>query len=112
MKYIHYPTLLFHGVLLLLAQMTIHDAPGFFLLASVVLLIFHAAGAAESKRVMAVSHTIGCAVQAAVFYFGIIDVNSGAFGLGGGEFALFFYGIALAVSFVIEWIIGALKWKT
>lgn len=111
MKYIHFPTLLMHLALLILAAVTINHYHDAFLLISGVILIAHMVWAIRSKKQMAVSYVIGCAVQFAVFYFGLIDVHSGAFGLGGGEFALLFYLLALAVLLVIECIIGLFKRK-
>lgn len=110
MKHIHIPTLGMHLGLLLLAAYSINDYPDFFLMVSAAVLITHLVWAVKSKRPMVLSHVIGCGVQLAVFYFGWIDVNSGAFGLGGGEFALLFYGLFLTVSFAVETIHGLLKY--
>ena len=109
MKYIHFPTLLLHGGLLVFAHAAINHYHDAFLLVSIAALILHAVWSARSKKQMAISHALGCAAQFAVFQFGLIDVNSGAFGLGGGEFALFFYEIALIASLFAAVIIGLFK---
>lgn len=109
MQYIHFPTLLFHGGLVLLAQLTINHYHDAFLSIGVLLLVVHAVWAIRSKKWLMPSHLLGCAAQFAVFATGLIEVHSGAFGLGGGEFALFFYQCALGISAFVELLIGLLK---
>lgn len=113
MKYIHLPTLLFHAALNLFGVLTINHYPGTFLPIAIVLLIAHAVWYACSKHNMLPAHLLGCTAQFALYQFGIIDVNSGAFGLGGGEFALFFYEIALTISCAAELVIAlAMRMRT
>lgn len=111
MKYIHFPTLFLHAGLLLFAQFTINDYPGTFLPVGVLLLVVHAVWAIRSKQLLMPSHLLGCATQFVVFAAGLIEVHSGAFGLGGGEYALLFYQFALVISVVVELLIGLFKIK-
>lgn len=111
MKCIHFPTLIFHGAMLLFAALTINGYPGTFLPVAAVALILHAIWCARSRQPMAWTHIPGCAVQFFIFLTGLIDVNSGAFGLGGGEFALFFHYINLTVSCCVELVIGLFRRK-
>ena len=101
MKHIHIPTLAMHALLLLLAQLTINDYHDFFLGFSVLVLAAHLIWAFNSRRDFHTAHTIGVILHLLVEYFGWVKISSGAFGLGGGGFAWFFYGIALAISFAI-----------
>ena len=109
MKTIHLPTLLFHAALAIFGALTINDYPGTFLPIAALALLFHAAWYAESKHNMLPAHLFGCAAQFALYQLGVITVHNGAFGLGGGEFALFFYEIAMAISCIIELIIWLVK---
>ena len=108
MKNLHVPTLLMHLLLLLLARFTISDYPGFFLGTAVLVLIFHIAWAIESKRNFLIAHCMGIFLYRLSQMLGLIPVGSGFYGMG-GEFAWFFYGIALAVSFVIISIIDIVR---
>ena len=110
MKLVHIPTLLMHLALAALAAVTINDYHDGFLLCALIVLTAHAIWSARTERNLLPSHLLGTALQLALFALGLIEVHSGAFGLGGGEFALFFYQIALAVSCVIELPIGLYKW--
>lgn len=110
MKYVHLPTLLYHAVLTIFGALTINQYHDAFLPIAGFALLIHAAWYAESKHNMLPAHIIGCAAQFALYQLGIIHVHSGAFGLGGGEFALFFYEIAMAVSCILEAIICLVKW--
>lgn len=109
MKYIHVPTLLFHAALTVFGVLTINDYPGTFLPIAVFALLIHAAWYAESKHNMLPAHLLGCVAQFALYQLGIIHVHSGAFGLGGGGFALFFYEIAMFLSCIVELIIWLVK---
>lgn len=109
MKYIHFPTLALHAALLVLARLLLVHYPDSFLFLGATLLFAHVIWAAMSRRQMAPAYLLGCALQAAAFGFGLIAVSRGSFGLGGGEFARFFYLIALAGAAVIEAAIGIVK---
>ena len=93
MKYIHYPTLLLHGALLLLAKLLLGDYQDGFLLTAVILLLGYLILGFVSRRPLSPSHLLGCAIQFLVFRSGLIAAT----GLGSG-LALFFYQIALAAS--------------
>lgn len=110
MKYIHFPTLALHGLLLILARLLLNDSHDGFLVAAGLLLAGHVIWSCCSRRSLLPSHLIGCAVQAAFFGLGIIEVSRGPFGLGGGEFGLFFYLIALGISAVLEAFIGIIRY--
>lgn len=109
MKHIHLPTLLMHLALLLLARLTISSSPDFFLGCAIVVLILHVGLAVESKRSFSSAHLLGMGLYLLAPTFGLVNPDSGAFGLGGGGFAWFFYGVALAVSFVIISIIDIVR---
>jgi len=110
MKHLHFPTLLMHLILPALAAVTINHYHDGFLLFALIVLTVHAICCARTERNLLPSHLLGTALQLALFALGAIEVHSGAFGLGGGEFALFFYQIGLTVSCVIELFIGLIKW--
>lgn len=110
MTYIHFPTLLLHLALTILGAVTINDYHDGFLLVAIVLLLLHAVWYARSKHNMLPAHIFGCIAQFFLYHLDVIDVHSGAFGLGGGEFALFFYEIAMALSCILEAIIALIKW--
>lgn len=110
MKYIHFPTLLYHAALMIFGALTINQYHDAFLPIAGLALLIHAAWCAESKHNLFPSHLLGCIAQFALYHLGIINVHSGAFGLGGGEFALFFYEIAMAASCILEAIICLVKW--
>lgn len=109
MTYIHFPTLLMHTALLIFGAVTINDYHDGFLLIAVVVLIAHTVWAARSKHKLFPAHLFGCAVQFALYHLDVIDVHSGAFGLGGGALALFFYEIAMLLSCITELIIWLTK---
>ena len=101
MKHIHLPTLLMHLALLLLARLTINDYHDFFLGIAILVLTAHLIWAFRSKRDFHTAHTLGVILHLLAGYLGWMKISSGSFGLGGGGFAWFFYGIALAVSFAV-----------
>ncbi len=107
MKHIHFPTLALHALNLTLACFTINDYPGTFLTIGTAVLFAHVIWCCISPKKLTLSHLLGCGIQA--MFFTIFDVNSGAFGLGGGEFALLFYAIALVGSAIIEIGVGIYK---
>lgn len=109
MKHIHFPTLLLHAALTVFGTLTINHYHGAFLLIASAVLIAHIIWAARSKHDMFPSHLIGCAAQFFIYHLDIIAVHSGVFGLGGGEFALFFYQIVMFLSCIIELIIRLVK---
>lgn len=111
MTYIHFPTLLLHIGLTVFGAITINHYHDAFLLIAVLILIMHAVWASRSRHKMWPAHLFGCAIQFALYHLDVIDVHSGAFGLGGGEFALFFYEIAMLLSCIIELMIGLVKTK-
>lgn len=111
-KWFHIPTFAVHGLLLLSAACTINHYHDFFLISSAILLMGYLIYCARTvwKRnnplAILVSYGLGVLVQFFAFHTGLINVHSGAFGLGGGEFALFFYEIALGISCVIVLLIS------
>ena len=109
MKRFHFPTLFMHIALLLLAQYTISDYPDFFLGTAILVLIFHAAWAIKSKRNFLIAHCMGICLYRLSEMLGLIQIGSGFWGMG-SEFAWFFYGIALAVSFAVHSIIRMIRW--
>ena len=109
MKYTHLPTLLFHAALTLFGALTINQYHDAFLPIAALALLAHAIWYARSKHNMLPAHLLGCAAQFALYQLGVITVHNGAFGLGGGEFALFFYEIAMAISCIIELVIWLVK---
>ena len=109
MKRFHFPTLFMHLALLVLARFTIFDYPGFFLGTAVLVLIFHAAWAIESKQNFLIAHCMGIFLYRLSEMLELIQIDTGFFGMG-GEFAWFFYGIALAVSFAVLSILYLVRW--
>lgn len=109
MTYIHFPTLLMHIAMAVFGTLTINHYHDAFLLVAVLVLLIHAIWYARSKHSMFPAHVFGCITQYFLYRLDIIDVHSGAFGLGGGEFALFFFEIAMAVSCIIELVIWLIK---
>lgn len=109
MTYIHFPTLLLHIALTIFGAVTINQYHDAFLLVAVLVLLAHAIWYARSKHNMFPAHIFGCITQFFLYHLDVIDVHSGAFGLGGGEFALFFYEIAMFLSCIIELIIWLTK---
>lgn len=107
MKYIHFPTLALHALNMILAFALIHDYSDAFLFCSIAVLFVHVIWCCISPKPLTHTHLLGCVLQ--VLFFSVFDVHSGAFGLGGGEFALLFYMIALAGSAIIEIAIGLYK---
>ena len=108
MKRFHFPTLAMHLLLLLLARYTINDYPDFFLGTSILVLIFHIVWAIESRRNFLIAHCMGIFLYRLSEMLGFVQIGSGFFGMG-GDFAWFFYGVALAISFVIHSIIRILR---
>ena len=104
MKRFHFPTLLLHILLLLLARLTLGDYPDFFLGAAIPLLVIHAVWAACSADDFLPAHCMGLCLYTLSQTFGLLPDS-----LGGG-FAWFFYGIALAVSFAVLSIIRIVRW--
>ena len=109
MKRFHFPTLIMHILLMVFAGLTRNDYPDFFLGVSSLVLLAHIAWVIEIKGHYFTAHALGIALHALVQYLGILRGDSGAFGLGGGGFALFFFNIALAVSFTIICLIGIIR---
>ena len=109
MNRFHFPTLIMHILMMVFAVLTLNDYPALFLGVSVFLLLLHLAWVIERKGRYFAAHGLGITFQALAQYLEIIRGDSGAFGLGGGGFALFFYNIALAVSFVAVCLIGIIR---
>ena len=109
MKHLHFPTLLMHLILPALAAVTINHYHDGFLLCALIVLTAHALWSARSARNLLPAHLLGTVLQLALFSLDVIEVHSGAFGLGGGEFALFFYQIALALSCIFETVIWLIR---
>lgn len=99
MKHIHIPTLIMHIILIVFAAITLNDYPDLFLWVSIIVMLAHLALAIECKRSFLPAHALGLGLHFLVQSLGIIRGDSGAFGLGGGGFALFFFDIALVISF-------------
>ncbi len=108
MKYIHFPTIILHILILLLARLTINDYPGFFLCCADVLLLFHFVWAIVSKKTFVIPNGIALGLYVLAESLGIVVINNGFFGMGGG-FAWFFYGIALLVSFAAHCILWTIR---
>ena len=109
MKRFHFPTLIMHILLILFAALALNDYPDLFLGVSLLVLIAHIAWVIEINGHYLTAHGLGIALHALVQHLGIIRGNQGGFGLGGGGFALFFFDIALAVSFAVICIIGIIR---
>ena len=105
MKHIHFPTLVLHILIPVLARLTMNTYSDAFLFLAAGLLLAHLLWCCLSSRNLLPSHLLGCLFQAAVFGTGLIQADSGFMGLGGGGFALFFYTIALGISAVLEVVI-------
>ena len=112
MKFIHIPTLIFHGLLLILARLMMNDYADAFLIIAAIALAAHLVWCCCGKGNIAPSHLLGCCIQALVFRLGIITADSGFMGLGGGEFAFFFYNIALLLSAPLELAVGFFRFRT
>lgn len=114
-RYIHIPTLLLHGLLLLNAAFAINEYSDYFLVSSLIALAIYCIYILRQirKEVSPISicgsFILGALVQFIVFRCGIINVHSGAFGLGGGEFALLIYGFAMVISCVVVFLICSRK---
>ena len=111
MKVIHIPTLFLHGGLLVLAGLMLNDYSDGFLLIAGLVLIGHVVLTCVSRRSLSLTHLLGCGFQYLIFRFGLITVGSGAFGLGGGGFALFFYQLALGATALMEVLIDLFKYR-
>ena len=111
MKWIHIPTLVFHGLLLILARLLMNDYADAFLIIAGIALAAHLIWCCCGERNIAPSHLLGCCIQAVVFRLGIISADSGFMGLGGGEFAFFFYNIALLLSGLLELCVGIFRFR-
>lgn len=111
MRYLHIPTLLIHGALLLLAALTINDYPDAFLVAAFLGLAAQLLLSSRRIRTALPCHLFGCAVQFAAFNLDLIRVSSGSFGLGGGGFAELFYLLGLGISLVSEILIAVFRLK-
>lgn len=109
MKRFHFPTLIMHILLMVFAALTLNEYPGFFLGGSLFVLLLHIVWVIKIKGSYSTAHGLGLLLQALAQYLEIIRGDSGAFGLGGGGFALFFYNIALAVSFLLICLIGIIR---
>lgn len=109
MKRFHFPTLIMHILLMVFAALTINDYPDLFLGVSLFVLLVHIAWVIARKGNYFTAHTLGIVLHILAQHLEIISVDHGAFGLGGGGFALFFFNIALAVSFVVTSLIGIIR---
>ena len=109
MKSFHYPTLIMHILLILFAVLMLNDYPGLFLGVSVFVLLVHIAWVVERKSRCITTHGLGIVLHILAQHLQIVRADSGAFGLGGGGFALFFFNIALLVSFAVICIIGIIR---
>lgn len=101
MKRLHLPTLGMHLLLLLLARLTISNYPDFFLGCAIVVLILHLGWAIESKGNFLLAHIAGLGLYLLARPLGLITIDGRFYGMG-SDFAWLFYGIALAVSLVIQ----------
>ena len=110
MKHILLPTLIMHVLLIAFALLTMNEYPALFLGGSVLALLLHIAWVIEIKGAYFPAHSLGLLLHILVQVLGIIRGDSGAFGLGGGGFALFFFDIALGASYVSVSIISLVRW--
>ena len=108
MKRIHIPTLILHLLLILLARFTIGKYPDFFLGASIVILIFHAGWAIESKQNLLLAHFLGSGLYLLAQPLGLVTIGSGFYGMG-SDFGWLFYGIALIISLALETVIAIIR---
>ena len=99
MKYIHFPTLIMHILLIVFAATALNDYPDLFLCVSIPVLILHLIWAFRSTQDFHTAHCVGMILHILAAALGIVRGDSGAFGLGGGGFALFFFNVALGISF-------------
>ena len=109
MKHFHFPTLIMHILLILFAVLTLNDYPDLFLGVSLFVLLVHIAWVIEHKSRCLTAHSLGIVLHVLAQHLEIVRVDNGAFGLGGGGLALFFFDIALAVSFAVICIIGIIR---
>lgn len=109
MKHIHFPTLVLHAGLMLLAGLTMNDYADAFLVLGGIALICHIFWCGISRQLLFPAHLLGSVLQFTAHGCGLISVDSGAFGLGGGGFAQFFYLIALGLSLGIEAVITLIR---
>lgn len=108
MKRIHIPTLIMHLLLILLARFTIGDYPDFFLGASIVILIFHAGWAIESKKNLLLAHYLGSGLYLLAQPLGLVTIGGGFWGMG-SDFGWLFYGFALIISLALETVIAIVR---
>ncbi|MBQ4550969.1 MAG: hypothetical protein IJA49_07730 [Oscillospiraceae bacterium] len=108
MKRFHCPTLIMHILLILFAALALNDYPDLFLGVSLFVLLVHIAWVIERKSRCLTAHSLGIVLHILVQHLELVRVDNGAFGLGGG-FALFFFNIALAVSFAVISLIGIIR---
>ena len=105
----HFPALMMHILLLMLARLTINDYTDLFLVCTAVILTLHFIYAVISKKNDVLP---GCA--ALLLYFlavplGIVTIDSGFMGLGGGGFGWLLYGAALAISLAAHCIVNLIR---
>ena len=74
-----------------------------------MVLIVHIAWVIEIKGQYFTAHSLGIVLHVLALHLGIVRGDAGGFGLGGGGFALFFFDVALAVSFAVICIIGIIR---
>ena len=110
MKHIHLPTLIMHILLILFARLTLNEYPALFLGISALALLLHIAWVAGIKGAYFPANSLGLLLHILVQVLGFIRGDSGAFGLGGGGFALFFFDIALGANFLIVGIVSIVRW--
>ena len=109
MKHFHCPTLIMHIILIVFAVLTLNNYPDFFLGVSLFVLLVHIAWVIEVKGNYFTAHGLGILLHFLAQRLEIFRSDSGAFGLGGGDFALFFFHIGLAVSFAVICIVGIFR---
>ena len=109
MKRFHFPTLILHILLIVFAALAINDYPDLFLGVSVLLLLAHIAWVIEIRGRYFTAHSLGIVLHVLAQHLGIVRGDAGGFGLGGSGFALFFFDVALAVSFAIISIVGIVR---
>lgn len=109
MKHIHYPTLIMHLMLLLLAMVTIGDYPDFFLGAAVLVLILHAAWAIKSSKNLLPAHYLGSVLYLLAKPLGLITIEGGFWSMG-SDFGWLFYVFALIASLALETVIALIRY--
>lgn len=109
MKRIHIPTLLMHGVLLVLIRLLSYHYPDGLLVSASVILLCHLVFSCISRRSLFLSHLLGCAMELIVYPTGLLYPTDAPVPLGTG-LALLFYFIGLGISLLLEAVIATIRY--